>query len=105
MGKNQAEGDLNGDSIPDAAVTLIAETGGSGTFTYLAAVINNDGAAQPLNSVFLGDRIVVKSLSIQSGQIEIEYLDHASNEPMASAPTVDVVKNFKVQDNQLVEVK
>jgi hypothetical protein len=105
LDKNQVEGDLNGDGIPDAAVTLTAETGGSGTFTYLAAVINKNGAAEPLNSVLLGDRIIVKSLSIQSGQIEVDFLDHALNEALAAAPTLQVVKKFKVQDNQLVEVK
>jgi hypothetical protein len=105
LGKNQAEGDLNGDGSADAAVTLIAETGGSGTFTYLAAVLNNKGLAEPLNSISLGDRIIVKSLTIQAGQIEVDFLDHATNEPMASAPTMEVVKKFKLQDNQLVEMK
>lgn len=103
LGKNQAEGDLNGDGVPDAVVTLVAETGGSGTFPYLAAVINSSGAAEPLNSVLLGDRIVVNGLTIQSEQIEVDFLDHASNEPMSAAPTLVTVKKFKLQGNQIVE--
>ncbi|MDR3576761.1 MAG: hypothetical protein P4L50_23095 [Anaerolineaceae bacterium] len=105
LGKNQVEGDLNGDGVPDSAVTLIADPGGSGTFTYLAAVINKNGTADPLNSVLLGDRIILKSLTFQSGQIEVEYLDHAANEPLASDPTLAVNKKFKLQDNKLIEVK
>ena len=105
LGKNPAEGDLNGDGVPDAAVTLNAETGGSGTFTYLAAVINKNGIAEPLNAVLIGDRIVVKNLTIKSGQIDLEFLDHSANEPLAAAPTVDIVKKFKLQQDQLVEVK
>jgi hypothetical protein len=60
----QSFGDINGDGLEDAAVTLIADTGGSGTFTYLALVVNDNGTARPLPAVLLGDRIEVKSLTI-----------------------------------------
>ena len=38
-----AFGDLDGDKVEDAAVVLWANTGGSGTFIYLAPVLNKDG--------------------------------------------------------------
>ena len=34
-----------------------------------------------------------------------KFLDHAANEPLASEPTVDIVKKFKLQQDQLIEVK
>jgi hypothetical protein len=36
LGKDQSFGDVNGDGAEDAAVTLVIDPGGSGTFTYIA---------------------------------------------------------------------
>ena len=66
LGKEQVPGDLDGDGDLDAAVTLVADPGGSGTFTYLAAVRNQNGTAQPIGSIFLGDRI--RGLSVLAGE-------------------------------------
>jgi hypothetical protein len=44
MGEMATFGDLNYDGIPDAAVVLGVNTGGTGVFTYLAAVLNVNGA-------------------------------------------------------------
>ena len=101
----QESGDLNGDGLPDAAVTLWANPGGSGTFTYLAAVINKNGTAMPAASVFLGDRIIVKSLAIQSGEIFVTMLTRKPNEAMSAKPTVEVIRKFRLQGKNLVEVK
>lgn len=105
LGKAQAAGDLNGDGAEDAAVTLVADPGGSGTFTYLAAVINQNGLAKPIASVFLGDRIVVKSLRIQSGEIVVTLLTREADEPMAAEPTVEVTQKFRLEGDQLVEAE
>jgi hypothetical protein len=105
LGKEQATGDLNGDGGQDAAVTLVADPGGSGTFIYLAAVINRDGAAEPIASAFLGDRIAVKSLAIESGKIHVTMLTRKEGEPMAAKPTVELSRRFKLQGDSLVEVQ
>ena len=105
LGEEQAAGDLNGDGAKDAAVTLVADPGGSGTFTYLAAVINQEGVARPIASVFLGDRIVVKSLAIQSGEIVVTLLTRKPDEPMAAEPTVEVTRKFRLQGDELVEAE
>jgi hypothetical protein len=103
LGQEQAEGDLNRDGAQDAAVTLVADPGGSGTFTYLAAVINRNGAAEPIASVFLGDRIIVKSLAIESGKIFATLLTRKPDEPMAAKPTVEVKRMFKLRGDSFVE--
>src|SRR5438034_4426530 len=43
LGTPEAFGDLNTDGAEDAAVLLVAQPGGSGTFTYLALVLNDKG--------------------------------------------------------------
>jgi hypothetical protein len=105
LGKEIALGDLNGDGAEDAAVTLVADPGGSGTFSYLAAVINRKGAAKPTGSLFLGDRIVVKSIAIRSGLITVTLLTRKEGAPMSEAPTVEVSPTFRVKNNLLKESK
>ncbi len=103
LGNQRAAGDLNGDGIPDAAVTLVANPGGSGTFTYLAAVIAQDGTAKPVASVLLGDRIIVESIAIESGEIIVTLLTREPDEPMAARPTVERKRKFRLRDDRLVE--
>ena len=105
LGKLQAVGDVNGDGLEDALVTLVADPGGSGTFTYLALVLNQDGKPEPLAAVMLGDRIIVKSLSIQNGIVQITMFTRKPDEPMSVEPTVEVDRIFNFQNNQLVESK
>ena len=105
LGKEQALGDVNGDGAEDAAVTLVVDPGGSGTFTYLALVINEKGTAKPLATVLLGDRITVKSLAIQSGSVVVTMLTRKPDEPMSAEPTVEVTRAFKLQGDKLVEAK
>lgn len=103
LGRDYASGDLNSDTVTDAAVTLIAETGGSGVFTYLAAVINDNGSAKPVYSFFLGDRIIVQSLSIRSGEIIVTILVRKPGEPMTVQPTVSETRKLRLTENTLVE--
>ena len=105
LGKDHAFGDVNDDGAEDAAVTLIVNPGGSGTFTYLALVINEDGMAKPMPSVLLGDRIIVRSLAIQPGAVFVTMLTRKSDEPMSAEPTVEVALTFRLQADKLVELQ
>jgi uncharacterized lipoprotein YbaY len=97
-----ANGDLNGDGATDAVVTLIANTGGSGTFSVLSAVLNVDGQAKPVDSVFLGDRIRVQRVGINDGVITVRYLDRRFDQPMSARPTIPVVQRYTLKDDKLV---
>ena len=90
LGKEQTLGDVNGDGLEDAAVTLLVTPGGSGSFTYLAVVVNDKGAASPSPAVLLGDRIIVKSVAIKPGTVTVILLTRKPEEPMIAAPTVVV---------------
>jgi hypothetical protein len=100
LGPERADGDLDGDHVDDAAVTLLASAGGSGSFTYVAAVLNQNGAAKPIASVLIGDRITVKSLRIVEGKLEVTWLDRQPGEPMSTVPHAEVSKVFVVQDGE-----
>lgn len=102
LGTAQVFGDINADGAEDAAVTLVVDSDGSGTFTYLAAVLDQNGTYQALPAVFLGDRITVQSLSIQPGQVIVDLLTRAADEPMSADPTVEQHLTFNLINDQLV---
>jgi hypothetical protein len=103
LGHERAVGDLNGDGAEDAAVTLVVDPGGSGTFTYLALIHNDQGAARPVASVRLGDRVRVQSLAIRSGRVVVTMLTRQPTAPMSAAPDVRVTRTFRLLGDQVVE--
>ncbi len=98
-----AFGDLNGDGVDDAAVILIESSGGSGSFLYLAAVVNESGAPVNVATQFVGDREQVQAISVEAGEITLEMVAHGPDDPMC-CPTQEVTKVYQLQDDQLVEV-
>lgn len=105
LSDHHAIGDLNGDGAKDAAVILVSNPGGSGTFFDLAVLVSQDGSPKHVATEALGDRIVVKSLAIQSGEIAITLLARKPDEPMSAEPKVEVTKKFTLRDDKLVEVE
>ena len=98
-----AFGDLNGDGVDDAVVILIENSGGSGNFRYLAAVINQDGAPVNIATQFVGDREQVQAITIEDGEIMLNMVAHGPEDPMC-CPTQEVTKVYQLQGDQLVEV-
>lgn len=94
-------GDLNGDGLTDAAIVLTLNSGGSGTFYNLYGVINDKGTPKPTAPQGLGDRIKLKSLTIQGGEISVNFLTQGPKDALAN-PTLDTTRKFKLQDGALV---
>jgi len=97
-----AIGDLNGDGVDDAAVLLVENSGGSGSFVYLAAILNQEGTPENAGTVLLGDRAQVQSLTIADGQISVTMVTHGPDDPMC-CPTQEVQQTYELQDNELVQ--
>lgn len=99
---NEAAGDLNADGKQDMAFWVTQETGGSGVFYYVVAALRAEtGPSFGYNTTeafFVGDRIAPQSLSISSetGELEVNYLDRSAGEPMAAAPTREETLILKV---------
>lgn len=94
-------GDLNGDGKADAAVVLTQDSGGSGTFYYVAAAINTGSGTVGTNAILLGDRIAPQNILIQNGEIIANYADRNPGEPMTTSPSVGVSKYFVVNGSTL----
>ena len=73
------------DSKPAVAVFLVDEPGGSGIFNYVAVAFSD---CSKTNAVFLGDRIVPRSIVFHGRSIVVTYLDRKLDEPMAAIPKV-----------------
>ena len=95
-------GDLNGDGKDDAAMFIVENPGGTGTFYYAAAALNTPAGAQGTNAIFLGDRIAPQNIEIKDGQIIANYADRKQDEPMAESPSVGVSK-YMIVDKTILK--
>lgn len=101
---NNASGDLNGDGISDVAFILTQNTGGSGTFYYVAVAIKTPNGFAGTNAVLLGDRIAPQTTEITDGELRVNYAERSPDEPMTAQPSVGVTKYLKVYNNTLQEI-
>lgn len=90
------------DSKPAAAVFLADEPGGSGIFNYVAVAFSD---CSKTNAVFLGDRIMPRSIVFHGCSIVVTYLDRNLDEPMAAIPKVtkSMTLGFDSKTCQLAE--
>lgn len=95
-------GDLNGDGSPDAAVTLAWNGGGSGTFVYLVALVDDGGTPKQAAVELLGDRVVIKGLSIENGQVDVALEGFAPGDP-ACCPSLAATRTYKLDGSKLIE--
>jgi hypothetical protein len=98
-----AFGHLDGDENKDAAVVLLLNTGGTGDFMILAALINQNGVPFHKASAHLGDRVIINSIKIRDKAIVVDMITHGPDDP-ANNPTVKKVAEFRLKGNELEEI-
>ena len=99
-----AAGDVNGDGILDGAAVLATNTGGSGTFYNVHAILgDSDGGFRDVGSVFLGDRIAVPGVELIGATIEVSILDRAEDEAFIVEPHILAVVRLVFRDGELLE--
>jgi heat shock protein HslJ len=86
-----------------AAAILVADPGGSGTFYTLAAVVEQDGALVNVAATFLGDRVQIRSLALDGGEMVVDMVTQGPDDPFC-CPTQRVVQRYALQADQLVQV-
>jgi len=102
---NEVSADLNGDGANDVAFLLTQNSGGSGVFFYVAALVSAGNKFIGTNAILLGDRIAPQTTEFQDGEIVVNYADRKPGEPFTAQPSVAVSKYFTVSNNILSEVK
>jgi heat shock protein HslJ len=101
LSEQTAYGELNGQ--PAAAVVLVTDPGGSGTFYDLAVVVEQSGQPVNIATTSLGDRVQINSLTIENNQIVVDMITQGPDDPMC-CPTQHVVQTHTLQGDQLVQV-
>ena len=95
-----ATGELNGKPHEEAAVLLVENSGGSGSFLYLAVVGLQDGETVQLGTALVGDRSQVQAISIEHARIRLELLEHGPQDP-ACCPSNPVTQSWVLRDGRL----
>ncbi len=94
--------DLDGDGIEEAAVVLITDTGGSGTFYDLAVVKNHEGELINTALTTLGDRVQINSLTVEDGDlIVVDMLAAGPDDPLC-CPNTPVVQRYQLDGGTLI---
>ncbi len=96
-------GDLNWDGLEDAAVVLAENSGGSGVFVYLAAVLSAEGGPANVDTLLLGDRVDIRSLTIQGGEILLTMLTQGPDDPFC-CPSLEVTPRYRLEAGKLAEL-
>jgi|GEM_PF-1557005 hypothetical protein len=101
---NEVSGDFNADGKNDMAFILTKNSGGSGTFYYVAAAISEISGYRGTEAILLGDRIAPQSTEYRNNEIIVNYADRAPGEPLAATPSVGMSRYFLIANGQLQEV-
>ena len=96
-----AFGNMHGNDV--AAVILVTDSGGSGTFYDVAFLIKEPQGWRNVDVAFLGDRVKVHSVGLEEDKIVIDMTTHGPKDPLC-CPTHRTIRAFAVQDIYLTEV-
>jgi heat shock protein HslJ len=95
----RALGSMNGREA--AAIVLVTDPGGSGIFYDLALLMKGKDGWVNSDTVLLGDRVKVHSVSITNNEIIVTMTAHGPNDAMC-CPTQEVTCRYLVQADRLV---
>ena len=95
--------DLTGDGKEEAVVLLAESSGGSGTFTYIAAMGLQGGDVVNIGTAPLGDRVQIRDSRIDNGKIFIDVVQSGPKDA-ACCPTEKATRVWKLDDGGLVEL-
>ncbi len=101
LADQMAFGDLNGDGVPDAAVLLAENYGGSGVFVSVVAMINQNGKPVQSAAEMIDDRPMINSIVIKDGQIFLDATVHGPNDP-GCCPAQPVKQVYRFVAGKLV---
>ncbi len=101
---DSVSGTLRDERGSGLALVLRQQTGGTGTFYYLAALLPHGGAVAATDTVFLGDRIEINGLELKDGIVTVDYMDRAPGDAMSEAPSEKKRAAFMIEGDRLIPV-
>ncbi len=96
-----ALGDLNGDGLQEGVALISENGGGTGWFTSLIIIDNQNGQSIQVDSAGIDDRPLIESLLIDNGEVILKAKIHRINDPMVD-PTYEIIRIYRLVDGHLV---
>jgi hypothetical protein len=96
-------GDINADGLEDALVVLGTQSGGTGHFIEMAAVIDQNGTAYNAATIYLGDRVVVEAGMVENDVIILNMRVQGPEDGMC-CPSQFVTWRFVFNGEQLIKL-
>ncbi|MDD8020798.1 MAG: hypothetical protein PHU81_06405 [Acidobacteriota bacterium] len=105
--------DLNGDNEPDAVVILAQNSGGSGTFYEITALLSRGRDIVQTNSIYLGDRVRIEKLQAEEkaafppgsrskvARIRLDLLTHKETDALC-CPSKKESQCYILRENNLI---
>lgn len=97
-----ARGDLNADGAEDVATLLVTNSGGSGSFVDLVAVLNRKGVPDNVARLQLGDRVLINAVRFEGRTIVVDLTTHGPGDALC-CPTLPAVRRFTLHGATLRE--
>lgn len=96
-------GDLNADGNEDAAVILQTKNGGNGDTKELAVVLDQDGKAVNVSTIYIGSMIAVEAVTIQAGIITLKMRVHGPDDGLC-CPSQPETWQLRLENSQLTRL-
>ena len=100
---HHVSGELGASPGDETAAFLSENSGGSGTFLYLAVIGRDSGKIKNLDTVLIGDRVQVEGVRLEHGAIVVDVLQSGPDDPMC-CPTESATRAWRLERGELVEV-
>ncbi len=94
-------GDLTGGGENEAVAIIAENYGGSGTFVFLVVYQFINGEAVFLTSTFLDDRPLINHLAVEDGEIFVDVVIHAKDDPLC-CPTKATTRRYFLNGVNLI---
>jgi len=95
-------GDLDGDGHQERIALLASNSGGSGTFDYVAVMTRRGNQIINLGTAELGDRVRVRAGQSVDHELHLDVIQ-AGPRDAACCPSQKVIRTFTLRDAALVE--
>lgn len=95
-------GDLTGDGSDETVVLLAENSGGSGSFGYLAVLAGTSVGSTSLETAPIGDRVQIQSASIQEQELLIQVIE-AGPDDAACCPSNKALRRWTLEGARLAE--
>jgi len=94
--------DLDGNGKQDAVVILWQNSGGSGSYIFLAAMTRKENGISNMDTALVGDRVKLRNWQIIDGKIVLDVLQAGENDAMCCPGTL-ATRTWIMEDNRLKE--